>query len=191
MKRFRWIAIGVAALVVLAIAAPDSNPLHTQYANGATYAYQRFAQWQMADPVAEGGFFRIAAAVTWTTADASSVCYDSNRPTGISGLDQRFALTYPSTKCGMYGTTGPTHHEYPVAVTGVDCWVASAVLYTVQIDSCGYIASWWNNAPDFWTVGVHFRVCSGIPKTPFWLCEGFVSMLHIGGSEVWVQDANA
>jgi len=34
---------------------------------------------------------------------------------------------------------------------------------------------------------VTFRACVGIINTPFSVCDAYRALLHMGGSQVWVQ----
>jgi hypothetical protein len=175
--------VGVAIVALLMVAQPSSNPLTVQTANGATYAHQGFAQWRMEEPSSLGGLFAVKGAVDWTTSDPSAPCIDTRRPTGLLGVTQTDAIDYPSIKC-------PWSHEYPMSVGKAVCWVSKAIFVSVQIDSCDLVPSWWNSAPYFYTVGIHFRACVGIINTPFSVCDSYTSLLHLGGSQVWVQYQN-
>jgi hypothetical protein len=181
----KWLV--VAAVLVLLVTSGSSSPVHVQEADAASYSHQLYSQWRMDEPSDLGGLFGVKAAVTWSTSDPSAACYDSRRGTGASGISQADAIDYPFAKCGSYGTPYPWLHEYPLAVSDYTCWVSKSWVVTVQIDSCGPVPSWWNSAPYYQTIGVHFRTCIGIINTPFSICESYASLLHLGGSEVWVQ----
>lgn len=183
--RTHKLLIGVIVLALLTITQPSSNPITVQ--NADAYGHSLYAQWRMDMPADLGGWFGVKGAVQWTTSDPSPACYDSRRSTGLSSISQAMAIDYPSVKCGSYGTPYPWQHEYPMTVAQTQCWVSKAYIVTVQIDSCGLMPSWWNAAPYYYTVGINFRACIGIINTPFSICDSYRSLLHMGGSEVWVQ----